>query len=198
MFIARLVTLSFVYSLSLANKASFEKIYRSEQDVKTKERMLLVLNVVYHGMIAAHVATDLHRNRTWACVWLKRYEKEGVGGLKNKPKTGRPSELSEETACRIKTMLKESNHGWTTKQVEEMIIEKSGIKYHHTHIYHILRKWGFKQKVPRKVHVNTASKEEKDNFKKRQNRYLWMLNATTNKNKNKNKNSSSSRNMDFP
>jgi hypothetical protein len=35
------------------------------------------------------------------------------------------------------------------------------------HIYrHILRKYGFKQKVPRKVHVNTASSEEKDNFKK--------------------------------
>jgi putative transposase len=83
-------------------KASFEKIYRDEEDVKTKERMLLVLNVVYKGKISAHVATDLHRNRAWACVWLKRYEKEGLEGLKNKPKTGRPSELSEEDICSIK------------------------------------------------------------------------------------------------
>jgi len=97
--------------------------------------MLLVLNVVYHDKVAAHVARDLHRNRSWACVWLKRYEEEGVGGLKNKPRTGRPSELSEKSICSIKSILKESNKGWTTKQVEEMIIEKSGIKYHHTHIY---------------------------------------------------------------
>ena len=55
-----------------------------------------------------------------------------------------------------------------------MIIKKSGIKYHYIHIYRILRKWGFKQKVPRKVHVNTASKEEKEDFKKRQNKYLWI------------------------
>ncbi len=48
-----------------------------------------------------------------------------------------------------------------------MIIEKSGIKYHYTRIYRILRKWGFRQKVPRKVHVNTASLEEKEAFKKR-------------------------------
>jgi len=60
--------------LTLANRESFEKIYRYEQDAKTKERMLLVLNVVYHGKVAAHVARDLHRNRSWACVWLKRYE----------------------------------------------------------------------------------------------------------------------------
>ncbi len=117
-----------MYSLSLT-KTSFEKIYRDEEDVKIKERMLLVLNVVYHGIIAAHATTDLHRNRAWACVWLKRYDKEGIVGLKNKPKTGRPSELSEEVAaCSIKTILKESNQGWTTKQVEKMIIEKSGIK----------------------------------------------------------------------
>jgi putative transposase len=101
--------------------------------------MLLVLNVVYHGMMAAHVATDLHRNRAWACVWLKRYDKEGIEGLKNKSRTGRPSELSEDI-CRIKTTLKESNQGWTTKQVEELIVKKSGIKHHYTHIYRILRK----------------------------------------------------------
>lgn len=45
----------------LVNKISFERSYRMEKDVKVKERMLLVLlNVVYHGRIAAHVAKDLH------------------------------------------------------------------------------------------------------------------------------------------
>ena len=55
-----------------------------------------------------------------------------------------------------------------------MIIHESGIKYHHNYIYSILRRWGFRQKVPRKVHVNTASAEEKNDFKKRPPRYLWV------------------------
>jgi putative transposase len=108
-------------------------------------------------------------------VWLKRYEKEGLEALKNKPRTGRSSELSKEDICCIKTTLKESNNqSWTTKQIEDLIVKKSGIKYHYTQVYRrILRKWGFRQKVPRKIHVNTASKEEKQTFKKRlQNRYL--------------------------
>ena len=154
-------------------RESFERIYRYEQDVKTKERMLLVLNVMYQGKVSAQVAKDLHRSKAWACEWLKRYDKEGTGGLKNRQKSGRPPELSEVVICQIKQELKESNKGWTTKQVEELIIKKSGIRYHHVHIYRILRKLGFKQKVPRKVHVNTASKEEKGDFKKRQNRYFW-------------------------
>jgi transposase len=163
------------------NKASFVKIYKSELDGKVKERMLLVLDVVYHGKIAAHVARDLHRNRSWACKWLKRYDEEGIEGLRDRPKSGRPTELPVEIEYEIKTILRESNQGWTTKQVEELIIKETGVKYHYTHIYRILRRWGLKQKVPRKVHINTASAEEKDKFKKRSNKYLWIPPPTNTK-----------------
>ena len=74
-------------------------------------------------------------------------------------------------------MLRESNQGWTTKQVEELIVRMSGKHYHHIHMYRILRRWGFRQKVPRKVHVNTASKEEKEAFKKRPQRY-WVSSSS--------------------
>ena len=136
--------------------------------------MLLILNVVYQGKISAQVARDLHRSKAWASYWLKRYDKEGIKGLKTRQKSGRPTEISEEVRYQIKKELKESNQGWTTKQAEELIVKKSGIKYHYTHIYRILRKWGFKQKIPRKVHVNTASPEEKEAFKKRSQKYLWI------------------------
>ncbi len=164
-------------------RESFEKIYRCEQNIKTKERMLLVLNVVYQRKISAQVARDLHRSKSWACEWLKRYHKEGIGGLKTRQKSGRPTEISEEITCQIKEELKESSYGWTTKQVEELIVKKSGLKYHYTHIYRILRKWGFKQKIPRKVHINTAPQEEKEVFKKRFSRYLWINNNNNRKNK---------------
>ena len=110
--------------------------------------MLLVLNVVYRGkkIPAAQIARDLNRSKSWACKWLKRCDKEGIEGLKTRQKSGRPSELSKEgISYQIKKELKESNNqGWTTKQAEELIVKKIGIKYHYTHIYRILRKWGFK------------------------------------------------------
>ena len=107
------------------------KGYRSELDVKIKERMLLVLNVVYHGMVATHVARDLHRCKAWASYWLKRYDDEGIEGLKDRPKSGRHSQISEQIEYKIKTMLRESNQqGWTTKkQVEDLIIKMSGKHY---------------------------------------------------------------------
>ena len=135
--------------------------------------MLLVLNVAYQGMVAAHVARDLHRCKAWASNWLKRYDEEGIGGLKDRPKSGRHSQISEQTEHKIKTMPREGNNqGWTTKQVEELITKVGGKHCHHIHTCRILRRWGFRQKVPRKVHVNTATREEKDGFKKRPPRYL--------------------------
>jgi putative transposase len=47
---------------------------------------------------------------------------------------GIPPALLEEASYPIKKELKESNNqGWTTKQVEELIVKKSGINYHHIH-----------------------------------------------------------------
>jgi putative transposase len=155
-------------------KTSFERLCRTEKDVKVKERMLLVLIVVYYGRIASQVARTLHKSKGWASQWLKRYREEGLDGLKDRPKGGRHSQISKQVEYRIRKTLKESNAGWSTKQVEELIIHESGIRYHHNYIYYIVRKWGFKQKVPRKVHVNTASKEEKEEFKKRPFGYLWV------------------------
>ncbi len=156
------------------SRTRFEQLYKRESDAGVKERMLLVLNVVYDKHIPAQVARDLHRSRTWASDWLKRYKEEGREGLKNRSKSGRPPEIPQEIAYKIKNQLSSSKQGWTTKQVNDIIIQESGIQYHQIYIYTLLRKWGFKQKVPRRVHVNTASKEEKENFKKEQERY-WIL-----------------------
>src|SRR6185437_4419813 len=154
-------------------KSKLVNQYKKENDSKVKERLLLIIKVREDKQIPFHVVKELHRSNPWAFDWLKRYDKEGLEGLKDRIKTGRPPELSEETSYQIKKELSNSNQDWTTKQVEQLIIKKSGIKYHYTHIY-LFFEIGFKQKVPRKVYVNTASAEEKEAFKKRQNKYLWM------------------------
>jgi putative transposase len=156
-------------------RTTFEKIYRAEKNTRIRERMLLVLNVSYYDKVATHIPREIHRSKGWASQRLKRYREEGIEGLKDRPKGGRHPKISRQTEYQIKTILKESNQqGWTTKQVEKMIIKESGIKYHHNYIYCILCRRGFIQKVPRKVHVNTASAEEKEDFKKRSARYLWV------------------------
>jgi putative transposase len=156
------------FSLIMAfARSELERLYKKrELDSDVKERLLLVIKAEGDDIVPARAAKELHRSRTWASDWLARYREEGVEGLRDRPKSGRPPEISPEVVLKIRKKLKESRQGWTTKQVNEMIVKEGGIQYHSHHIYRLLHKWGFKQKIPRKVHINTASEEEKQEFKK--------------------------------
>jgi transposase len=121
-------------------------------DADVKERLFLLLVLKVEG-------DDIHSSspccqgsieviRTWASAWLARYREEGIEGQRDRPKSGRPPELSQEVVLRIRKKIKESRQGWTTKQVDGMMIVKEGggMRYHshhhHHHIYRLLHKWG--------------------------------------------------------
>ena len=151
------------------SRGKLVEIYKKESNAKVKERLLLVIRVVDERELPSHVVKGIHRLTPWASYWLERYSKEGTKGLRNKLKSGRIPQIPLAVSPRIRNMLMESRQGgWTTKQVNDLIVNESGIHYHYTHVYRLLYKLGFKQKVPRMVHVNTASKEEKEEFKKEQ------------------------------
>jgi putative transposase len=111
---------------------------------------------------------EFHRSRWWAYKWLKRFDNGGLEGLKNKHRSGRPPEMSEETSAMIRGELSENQSGWMAKEVMNLIHERTGVKYHEVHIYRLLHRWGFSPKVPRMRFVNAASKQDKNKFRKRQ------------------------------
>ena len=143
-------------------------MYKKENDPKVKERLLLVIRVREDGQIPFHVVKEMHRSNPWASDWLKRYDKEGICGLKDRTKSGRSPEMSEEVSFIIrKELSSNSKEGWTTKQAEELIVKKSGIKYHYTHIYRILRKWDLSRRYQEKYMLILASPEEKEDIQKK-------------------------------
>jgi transposase len=146
--------------------------YRHELSASVKERILLVRRVISDGKEVAYVSgEELHRSKAWAYKWLKRFNNEGLNGLKDRYRRGRPPEVSEKKFSDIRRELSENPSGWKVKEVMNIIYEKTGIKYHEVHVYRLLHKWRFGPKVPKKRFVNAASKQEKKQFKKRLKRY---------------------------
>ena len=145
--------------------------YRNEKDADVRERILLVTRVRTDKEEASSVAEkEFHRSRWWAYKWLKRFDNAGLKGLKNKHRSGRPPEVSEETSIRIRGELSENQSGWMVKEVMNLIYERTGVKYHEVHIYRLLHKWGFSPKVPTMRFVNAAASKQdnKNKFRKRQ------------------------------
>ena len=94
-----------------------------------------------------------------------------MDGLKDLHRSGRPPVVLEEIFSEIKSELSENPSGWKAKEIMNIIYQNTGVRYYHeVHIYRLLHKWGFKPKVPQRRFVNTASKEEKGDFKKRRGR----------------------------
>jgi putative transposase len=145
-----------------------DNAYKRESNANVRERILLIRRIMSDGQDIGMVSTEeLHRSIAWAYKWLRRFDKEGLEGLKNKPRSGRPPDVPQEKISKIRTELSENPSGWKAKEIMNIIYERTGIRYHEVHIYRLLHKWGFSPKVPRKRFVNTASNEEKKQFQKR-------------------------------
>ncbi|MGA9843371.1 MAG: helix-turn-helix domain-containing protein [Nitrososphaeraceae archaeon] len=83
--------------------AALSKVYRNEKDADLRERILLVMLVREDKKEASSVAEkEFHRSRWWAYKWLRRFDNAGLEGLKNKHRSGRPPEVSEETSTKIR------------------------------------------------------------------------------------------------
>jgi transposase len=139
-----------------------------ESNANVRERILLVRRVRKDKVQAASVAElELRKTRIWAYKWLKRFDDNGVEGLKDRHRSGRPTDIPKEKMIKIRKELSQNPSGWRAKEVMNFIYERTGIRYHEVHVYRLLHSWGFSPKVPRKRFVNTASKEEKNRFRKR-------------------------------
>lgn len=132
---------------------------------------MLIIRISSDKQSVESVSQELHRARSWAYKWYKRYNDEGLEGLRDRPRSGKPSTVPKETMEKIRHELSDSNIGWNIKQVMDLIQQKTGVKYHKEHIRRLLHKWGFSSKVPQKRFVRTATLNEKKKFKKGYNKY---------------------------
>ena len=124
--------------------------YKHESNANVRERILLVRRIMSDGQDIGMVSKELHRSIAWAYKWLRRFDKEGLEGLKDKPRSGRPPDVPPEKISKIRTELSENPLGWKAKEIMNIIYEKIGVRHHEVHIYRLLHKWGFSPKVPRK------------------------------------------------
>src|SRR3989344_1681302 len=126
-----------------------KKTYKKEKEAKTKERSLMLIHS-YEGKSSRDVGKILQCDQKLVLYWKNRYEKEGLEGLKTKPRSGKPTLISRRQEAKIKNKVAKENpaNPWTTKKVCELIKKETGVKYTQRHVQRILRKWDFSLLVP--------------------------------------------------
>ncbi len=63
--------------------------------------MLVVIRGSLDKQHIESVAQELHRPRAWVYKWYKRYNDEGLEGLRDRSRSGKPSSVSKEVKMRL-------------------------------------------------------------------------------------------------
>jgi transposase len=138
-----------------------KKFYKKEDNAKVRERILMI-EFALKGETLRAIADRMHCDHKLVLYWKKRYEEEGLEGLKTRQKSGKPMLLSRRQEAKIKDKISENDpaNPWTTKRVCELIKKESGVKYSPRNVRRMLHKWRFALLVPRPTFWQRASGEE--------------------------------------
>lgn len=141
------------YSLSF-----FEDRYQHEKDLNVRDRLQMLMHL-REGYTQRDVSSILHVSVGIVPYWKKRFEQEGIDGLKDKKGRGRKSLLKKKQLLSITKAIDEGirmedgyTRGYKTKDVNSLIREKYMVAYTLRHCRRLLRSLRYRLKVPRPRH----------------------------------------------
>jgi transposase len=140
-----------------------KKLIRMERDastdgayrVSTRIRAIL-LN--HREMTSGEIATTLNSPRSRVSEWLKAYDEQGVDGLMEGQRTGRPSRLTELQKIMLCDILDSGpiaygqlSGVWTAKIISQIIKDEFDVQYHSSHVWKLLQDFGFTVQSPKRL-----------------------------------------------
>jgi transposase len=147
--------------IGLRKEAERDGAYRVARRLRA-----VVLNS--EGRTSGQLAEILQAPRSKVSQWLQRYQRDGIDGLLEGYRSGRPSELSEKQQEQLGDILDSGpvayglDSGiWTSPMIAWVIESEFDVEYHPGHVRKLLRRWGFSVQRPRRVlaRANAAAQD---------------------------------------
>ena len=77
------------------------ELYRTTKDVRLRTRAQMILLAAEQQMTAPAIAQIVRKDDQTVRNWFRRYEAEGIEGLKDAPKPGSPRKVTPEYVKRL-------------------------------------------------------------------------------------------------
>ena len=150
----------------MESKANSDGAYRVSRRIRS-----VLLNSEKNS--SGEISTLLGAPRSRVSQWLKTYEEQGVEGLMEGKRTGRPPLLTDLQKILICDIIDSGpvSYGlmsgvWTSKLIAEIIDDEFGVRYHPGHVWKLLQEFGFSVQSPKRLLAN-ADKEKKERWIKK-------------------------------
>jgi transposase len=121
--------------LSEGGLDELKELYRTTKDVRLRTRSQMILLAAEQGMTAPAIAQIVRGSDQTVRNWFKRYQAEGIEGLKDAPMPGAPRKVTPEYVKQLVEVvrLRPRSLGlpfsmWTLARLADYLAEQTGIR----------------------------------------------------------------------
>jgi transposase len=151
--------------------AQLRRLARQETDGRVACRLLALANVLA-GMSREAAAGRAGMDRQTLRDWVIRFNAEGIEGLRDRPKSGRPTWLNEGQLAVLKALVlrgpdpeRDGVSSWRAKDLCRMVEDRFGIAYSENGMLRLLHDLGLSWQKARPIHPE-ADRKAQARFKK--------------------------------
>jgi len=152
-------------------RSDFKRLIRNESDARVRQRLTGIMHVAQGKTVpVAAEAIALHERKL--CNWVHRFNAEGLEGLKDRPRRGRPGQLTEEQKQAFKQRIEagpteaEDVVRFRGQEFQTILAEEYGATYASVQsTLNFVKSLGLSWMTPRQIHPKSDD-AKKVKFKK--------------------------------
>jgi transposase len=151
--------------------AELRAMARRERDGRVSARLLALANAL-DGMSREAAARAAGMDRQTLRDWAHRYNAEGVEGLRDRPRRGRPCALDEGRQAALKALVlkgpkleRDGCVAWRARDLRQLVERRFGVGYSESGLRRLLRGLDLSWQKARPVHPE-ADPTAQERFKK--------------------------------
>ena len=120
---------------SIEQIAALDKLYRTSKAGRLRQRAQIILLAAEQGLVAAKIGEIVRLNEESVRNWLKRYEAEGIEGLKDDPRPGVEPTVTDEYRVKLVATVRRRPRSmgqpfslWTLQRLADYMAQETGIR----------------------------------------------------------------------
>jgi transposase len=114
---------------------ALDHLYRTTKDPRLRTRAQMVFLAAEQGLKVPQIAAVVRESEATVLRWLKCYRAEGLNGLRDAPRPGRPSEVTEAYRAVLLAAVRRRPRSlglpfslWTLQRLADHLAEHTGLR----------------------------------------------------------------------
>ena len=146
--------------------AELRMLARRERDGRVSGRLLALANAL-DGMSREAAARAAGMDRQTLRDWVHRYNAEGLDGLRDRPRPGRPCALDEGRQAALKALIlkgpkleRDGCVAWRIRDLCRLVEDRFGVRYGETGMLRLVKSLDLSRQKARPVHPEADPKAQ--------------------------------------